>query len=379
MIPLSPIDYYFFRPSLYTIQFVFEYNHPLNPEKIRLAFRQLSESNPIGRFQLDKFSHDDVILKDSGVDVTVHASKETHEPSLTTMEGLLKLIDPVINDFHKPLIKARITETPTKCYLGISFSHILGDGFSFLMFMRSLARVYNGQPLDQIVNHNRSFLVPSPRSPNQNSALQSLYAETGYSKIANNTSRNLIHAQIDFSKDELLDLKQSVKINSNDNVSDNDVIIASLLLKFREHIPLTEDGQLVVRCPVDYRRILPNLPPTYFGNAIKDAVAVFDPNTVATASFSSVVQVIRDAVNKVNPDSINSALKSLDNLRLEQGVSVFKDIGCPGLLVTNLSKLPFQEIDLGFGPPQRFFPATPCPQLGIILPAKDGVTVRISI
>ena len=24
-IPLSPMDYYFFRPNLYTIQFVFEY------------------------------------------------------------------------------------------------------------------------------------------------------------------------------------------------------------------------------------------------------------------------------------------------------------------------------------------------------------------
>ena len=379
MIPLSPIDYYFIRPNSYTIKFVFEYDRPLNPQKIELAFKKLSQSNPIGRFHLVECSDSKVGLQDSNIDVTVGRAKLTGEPCLSTMDGLLTLIDPVINHLNSPLVKVLVTETPSKFYLGVSFSHILGDGFSFLMYMRSLAKIYNEQPLDHTVDHDRSRLIPNSESRSQKSALQNLFADTGYDKIQSNAPRELIHEHFHFSSKELSELKQSVTLNTAEKISDNDVIMASLLLKYRDRIPLTRTGKLLVRCPVDYRRMLPGFPTFYFGNAIKDAFALFDPESAADMSFANIVQSIRSAVKAVNPDAIEKGLRSLDNLRREEGLNIFKDIGCPGLLVTNLSKLPFYEIDLGSGPPQRFFPATPCSQLGIILPAKDGVTVQVSI
>jgi hypothetical protein len=379
MIPLSPIDYYFLRPNLYTIQFVFEYDRPLNAERIGLAFKELSQFNPIGRFHLVELSDHEVVLQDSRKDIPVAVAKVSEEPCVTTMDGLLTLIDPVINEFKSPLVKVLVTESPSKFYLGVSFSHILGDGFSFLMYMRSVARVFQGHPLDHSVDHDRSRLIPNSESRSQKSALQSLFADTGYDKIQSDAPREMIHEHFHFSSKELSELKQSVTLNTAEKISDNDVIMASLLLRYRDRVPLTRTGKLLVRCPVDYRRILPGFPTFYFGNAIKDAFAMFTPESEAEMSFANIVQSIRSAVKAVNPDSIQKGLRSLDNLRQEEGLKIFKDIGCPGLLVTNLSKLPFFEIDLGSGPPLRFFPATPCSQLGIILPAKDGVTVQVSI
>ena len=46
-IELAPIDYYFYRPSLYTIQFAFEYDNKISTERLSEAVEELIEKMPV--------------------------------------------------------------------------------------------------------------------------------------------------------------------------------------------------------------------------------------------------------------------------------------------------------------------------------------------
>ncbi len=50
-----------------------------------------------------------------------------------------------------------------------------------------------------------------------------------------------------------------------------------------------------------------------------------------------------------------------------------------GLLVTNLSRLPVHEIEFDAGPPVRFAILTPAERGAVVLPAGDGVEIRVCL
>ena len=131
--------------------------------------------------------------------------------------------------------------------------------------------------------------------------------------------------------------------------------MAFLLKRFYASIPLTDDGKIIVRCPVDYRNIYSRTTKNYFGNAVKDAVAFFNPEDIEKLSLGAIATEILHAISSVNEESIHKSLNCLDRLCLQNGVDIFESVGCPGLLVSNLSKFPMDKIDIGLGAPKKFF------------------------
>jgi hypothetical protein len=157
-------------------------------------------------------------------------------------------------------------------------------------------------------------------------------------------------------------------------VSRNDIVMADLAKRFYKHIPLHQ-GKFLIRCPVDYRGIL-KLPDGYFGNAIRDAVAEFEPTELDKMSLEDVAVKIRQAIAQVDSQSVRHSLQCLNALREVHGFAAFEDVGCPGLIVTNWSKFPIAKMDFGAGPPKNFYHASVNPRLAIILPNVDGLEVR---
>jgi hypothetical protein len=150
--------------------------------------------------------------------------------------------------------------------------------------------------------------------------------------------------------------------------------MAKLAKRFHKDIPLYED-QFIVRCPVDYRKIF-GLPQDYFGNAVRDAVSIFTPNEIEQMSLADVALRIRQSIHSIDKNSVLKSLRALDYHRKTEGIDIFENMGCPGLLVSNLSKFPIQKIDLGMGAPTCFYHGSFSPRLSLILPATDGVVVR---
>ena len=356
----SPMDYYFYRRNLYTIQFVFEYQGHLSLEKLTQGVQKIPQFCMVVGSRLKIISDRQIILE-TGYPIPLRVQHLNQEAP-----DIEKFLDPIVNAEGEALAKLLVTYTTDRTFVGVSFSHFLGDGSSFFQFLITLSNIINDKPLQYECCNERDLLQVDTFSR------LSLFESTGYvsPRPPNPISYELENLRNTFA--ELSSLKEIYK-PLGVLLSSNDLIMADLVKRFYRHIPLHE-GQFIVRCPVDYRSIY-ELPKAYFGNAVRDAVACFDPDEIDSLSVGETAVRIKDAIQAIDKSSVRQSLVALLQLREEHGIEIFENVGCPGLLVSNLSKLPIQLVDLGAGAPIQFHHASLNPRLALILPDDGGLKV----
>jgi len=166
-------------------------------------------------------------------------------------------------------------------------------------------------------------------------------------------------------------------------LSYNDVVAAWL---WRTYVPTwagTGEKTSFLTCPVDLRRVLPGFPPTYFGCAVALANASFERGRLAEASPADLARRVRDGVAAVDEARARRSLQVIDRLRRQEGLAALERLHVvhprAGLLVTNLSRLPVREIVFDAGPPVAHDILAPVERCAVVLPAEDGLDVRICL
>ncbi len=373
MIPLAPMDYYFFRRNLYTIQYIFEYKGHLDLRSFDIALQRTILSFPAVSARM-RFVSDREIILEPGPPINVRSFSSRREIEFHSTEKNENLVQSIQNAEGEPLLAVKVTMTPTKTFIGFSFSHMLGDGKSIFHFLSELSRVCSGGTVINKPCDDRGKLIRG--SGNYLGHAQAeLFRTAGYVMPKPATAVNAHLEKIHYSKNKL-DALQAKLVGRGISISKNDIVMADLAKRFHSFVPLHE-GKFIIRCPVDYRRTL-GLSETYFGNAIRDAVAAFDPAALKEMKIEEIALGIRRAINSVDGESVQQSLQCLYALREEKGFGVFEDVGCPGLIVTNCTKFPISKMDFGIGPPNKFHQASINPRLAILLPSMDGLEVRFN-
>ncbi len=367
-IPLSSMDYYFFRRSLYTIQLIFEYQGHLDIQQLTKNLEKTIRTFTAVGSRIKIISDYEVILE-TGHPISVKSRSVVDEPLLNSFSETDEFLNSVENSEDQPLVTALVTNTPTRSFVGFSFSHLLGDGASFFEFLDSLSKVSQSEELTKRPANQRELLQ---RKHTNSSNTQNLFEATGYIQPRPKNSPISDLETFAMTEKQLLDLRKQCADNGV-IVSNNDILMAELAKRFHQYVPPFEN-KIIVRCPVDYRNIL-GLPSGYFGNAVRDAIAIFEVGEIESLPFHKVAARIRQSIQGVDRKSIENSLIRLDKLRMDEGIRAFENVGCPGLLVSNLSKFPMSKINLGLGSPIGFYHASLNPRLGLILPAADGVRV----
>lgn len=362
-IELAPMDYYFYRPSLYTIQFAFEYETKISTERLMLAVQQLTQEMPIIGSRLIKLSNFQLMLE-TGFHIPVR-EQYINESIINNTDHFF---DSITNTEGEPLIKILVSQTNRKSYVGISFSHLLGDGTTFFMFMKNLVLIIAGKKINS-VSIDRSILNAFIK----NNLKKELFESTGYIQPRPKNPTHVDVEHIHYTKNKINQLKDELK-QEGCFASSNDIIMADLIKKYYQHIP-KHQNKWIVRCPVDYRKTI-GIGDSYFGNAVRDAISFFDKDELDTMKLSEVVERIRQNIHSIDLNSIQESLTALDYLRQSKGVDSFQDLGCPGLLVSNLSKFPISKINLGNGSPTGFYHASLNPRVALILPHTDGFLIN---
>ena len=369
---LSPIDYYFYRKQLYTIQFVFEYARPLDTLRIEKALRIAEMQFPVLGSRIRILSGHEACLESGGT-IPFRVQTKIEDVELDDLEHRFdSMIDEISNTEGEPLIRILVTKTTSRHYLGVSFSHLLGDGASFFLFLKILSDICIYQKTTLTLSTDRQALIPKT-SEDLPIDTQKLFSTTGYVTPRLPSSIRSTVERVNFSNSDLGRLK-SVAAKAGVRISANDIIMADLLKRFHHEFPLV-GKQYLVRCPVDMRSVDSRLSTNYFGNAVKDALAFFDVVEIKEFSLAQVAQRIRQAVEGAHSQSFQVSLQTLNNLRIQKGFQIFEHLGCPGFLVSNLSKFPVSQINLGTGSPVGFYHASLNPRLAIVLPGRDGVEV----
>jgi len=385
---LSPIDHVFTGRGAYPIEFVFAYGGPLDASRLEDSLRRTLPLFPAVASRLVRLPDEAYGLEPDGDGCVFEvATSPTRFADATDRHGLVGAVE-TFED--QPLARIRLTHTPDGSVLGVGLSHAVADGFSYFHFLSAWSQVFQGKGvrppfLDrsvlQPVSPPRGAADPTGRGQSEPlGTTGGLFLDDRRPSIPRDRLR---WTRRIFARAELSALLAEAQGDCSVRLSHNDVVAAWL---WRTHVPTwAADGEEVcfLSCPVDLRRVLSGFPPTYFGCAVAMANASVERERLAAASSADLAKRVRDAVAAVDEARARQSFLAIDRLRRREGLAALERLHVvhprAGLLVTNLSRLPVREIVFDAGPPVAYDILAPVERCAVVLPAEDGLDVRICL
>jgi shikimate O-hydroxycinnamoyltransferase len=382
MIPLTPIDYVFTGVGSHPITFAFAYDRLIDPAPLRASLEHTLSHFPLLRGKLIGIAEDGYAFlpADDGLSFELTQSGE----SFADTRDLDQFVSPVTSTEGEPLTRVKLTQTPQGSVLGVSISHALVDGFSYFHVLSSWARLARGQRILEPA-HQREALIPEPPTRQSPVSAEEVLAQCGLfwdEKRRALPDEPPTEERTLLSKSQIKELLREAQASCEIPLTNNDVITAYLWKTYVPRWSQAEDNPVTyVTLPFDFRRALKAIPRTFFGCALCFASASLDYERLVRAPLGELALLVRQAVGGVNEDYIAGSLRTLDSLRRQHGLGVMEGIHVRhprhGIAVTNISRLPFQALDFGSGMPSRFQAYTQVLRGAGIMPAPDGLEVRV--
>ena len=380
MIPLSPIDHVFTGAGAYPLEFVFAYAQPIDAGRLAESLRGALALFPAVSSRLARQAGL-WALEPTPSGCTFETA--TSPIAFADAHSRAAFVSPVETLEGEPLARIRLTRTPDGSVLGVSLSHAVVDGFSYFYFLSAWSLVFRGEAVPPPCDERSQLAAPSvPGASGCDAdavlAGAGLFLDTPRRQVPRDRlswSRRL------FPRDELRALHAEAQAECPVRLSHNDVLAAGL---WREHVPRwtrPSEPLAFLSCPVDVRRVLPGFPGNYFGCAVALASAALPLEQLRETPLPQLARRVRDAVAAVDEARMTRALVTLAALGRDQGLAGFERLHVvhprAGLLVTNLSRLPVREIVFDAGPPVAFDILAPAERCAVVLPAADGLDVRV--
>jgi hypothetical protein len=378
-VPLSPIDHVFTGRGAYPLEFVFSYGGPLDAGRLEAALRGVLEAFPAASSRLVR--GDGRYALETGpagcVFEVVSSDRGFGDGTDRT-----RFVAPVETREGEPLARLRLTHTPAGSVLGVAISHAVVDGFSYFHFLAAWSRVFRGEPFPP-PSHERDRL----RAPARDLAtVDAAAVRDGCGLFLDATRASTRRDRLRwtrrvFTNAELRGLHQAAQAECPVRLSHNDVVAAWL---WREHASgwiAPGEPQAWLSCPVDVRRLVRGFPASYFGCAVTLANASIEPERLAGEPLGPLARRVRDAVAAIDAPAMARSLGTIEAVRERLGFEGLERLHVvhprAGLLVTNLSRLPVREIVFDAGPPVAFDILVPAERCAVLLPAEDGLDVRV--
>jgi shikimate O-hydroxycinnamoyltransferase len=379
-LPLSPIDQVFAGRGAYPLEFAFAYGGAIDPGRLEESLRTVLDAFPAASSRLvregDHYALDPCPegcvfeVVDSPVPFDAAESRASFVASVETLEG-------------EPVTRVRLTRTPGGSVLGVAASHAVVDGFSYFHFLAAWSRVFRGEEFPA-PDHDRRRLAAGPDPAIVAEDAAAVQRGCGLFLDAPRETRRreeLVWTHRLFPSAELRELRATAQRDCDVRLSYNDVVTAWL---WREHAAgwiRPGEASAFLSCPVDVRRVLPGLPPTYFGCAVALAGATVEAARLREEPLGALALRVRRAVDAVDEAAMARSLATIEAVRDQLGVDGLQRLHVvhprAGLLVTNLSRLPAREVVFDAGPPVAADILVPAERCAVVLPAEDGLDVRV--
>jgi shikimate O-hydroxycinnamoyltransferase len=381
-LPLSSIDHVFTGVGAYEIGFAFAYQDILDPARLRSSLKRTLEDFWPLRSKLVRLSDHSYAFQPADEGLVFETADST--ATFNATDNITAFVDSVRTVEGEPLTKIKLTQTPQGSVLGVSISHALVDGFSYFHFLSSWSRIHREQRILAPV-HQRELLTPETSVPTELVTPDEVLTQSGFFWVGKRhpvARDQLSEERLLLSKEAINELLAEARQDCEVSLFPNDVLTAHL---WKSCITRWDGGSgnpsTFVSCPVDFRRILRAVPRTYFGCAICGTTVSLDYDSLVSASLGELALLVRQAVARVKQEYVSGALETLEHLRQQRGLTAMEEIHVRhpqhGMVVTNISRLPIQSLDFGAGIPIAF-QALPSTDRGVaILPAEDGVDIRI--
>jgi hypothetical protein len=280
---------------------------------------------------------------------------------------------------------ARLTQTPEGSVLAVSISHALVDGFSFFLAMSKWAALTRGEqvsspPMQRLLHAPESMVEAAMAGLDE----QSVLAKTGMFWAEPRPAVDVLPRQerLHLSSAAIADLLADAQRPVDRKLSQNDVLTAWLWRTYGAQMWSGESNpDVYMSCPVDLRRQLGDENKSAFGCTISAATTRATRRELMHAQLGQLALRIQHSVKEVFATNYAERVASLDAVRRVHGLRGSHSIHLRhpqrGMLVTNMSRLPLEQLDFGFGAPTTLRLVAEFGGMAAVLPARDGVMVTV--
>lgn len=305
---------------------------------------------------------------------------------------------------ERPLLVVQLTrfQGDQSLAIGMALSHPLADGTAWFPFINKWAKVARGETLEpnEMPFLDRTILKFSQSSSPRfdHPELKPLPLILATSKTIDEKQKKRIAALLKLTSGQVEILKKEANDESTKQGSISrpysryEAIAAHIWRCASKARQLDEHQPTLVRFNVNFRnRLIPPLPPNYFGNALAITMTpTCDVGEIMSNSLGYVAQKIREAIELLTNEHIKSQMNVLvgEGPLVQQGerlIVPYPETGNPNIHLTSWMNMPAYGADFGWGKPVYFGLGYVCPyDRAVISESAEGdgsvnVTMHLEI
>lgn len=342
-VPLSTVDHMWTANMAGPLQFVAEFGAVLDAERIVAAYIETAREfvgADAALVQLDE--------RTLAMDVD-HPRPEIRATVADADMPLSECLDPVEIGVGNVLARGRVVTRGDRTAVGLSMSHGLADGYGLFFFLAAwAARARGARFLSP--NCDRGVLT-RPHARERDRVDPAALRRAGFVRVEPGPA--LPELAVHTGRMNLTEFEAQA---ADSPLSSDDLLAASLFRDYAMAKARAGAGtrQVTLACPVDIRRQVRQLGPTYFGNGFVQVLLDVDTERVCDASVAEIAAWVREEIAGA-PERIDDAVAELEAFLQVYGVAGLDRVwGYPpssGFLVSNVSRIPASWLNFGAGAP----------------------------
>jgi hypothetical protein len=389
MMSLGSLDYLFVGPRRFAIQVLYYFEPHLSFVRLQSGLHTVAEAfYPINshlvrqrdEYQISECADDPdfaEIFCDGHTMPPIQDRPETFAPFRVPFDPRLPT---------EKLAKFRLFQLASGSLLSVNVSHAIADGYSFYYFLSSWAAACRGESFPPPDHAPRALNRPDRHSPLEREKDNSQGSdELGFSfpfreAVFDPTTRRVETLHFDGAS-LLSEARDAANETNRHKITENSLLTALVWQAYARALS-AEAGELVLACPIDFRRISPELSPSFFGNASAPALVRLERKLVLAESVADLAMMISDAIRSCDELTLARYKVAIDDLRRAGGLEATENVALVdprnGLIVTNVARFPLPPVDFGTGPFIREFTPTNYAGTAVIV-GGEGSTVKVRL
>lgn len=337
-VPLSTVDHMWTANMAGPLQFVVEFGALLDAERLVDAYIETAREFVGADAALVRLDE-----RTLAMDVD-HPRPEIRATTADPTVPLSECLDPVQIGPGHVLASGRVVTRGDRTAVGLSMSHGLADGYGMFFFLAAWAARARGSRF--LSPRCDRAVLTRPQARDRDRVDPAALRRAGFVMVEPDSV--LPELDVRTGRLDLTEFEAQAEVST---VGTADLLAASL---FRDYAATNESDVVTLACPVDIRRYVRDLGPTYFGNGFIQVLLDVETERVRAASVPEIAEWVRAAVATA-PDRIDDAVAELEAFLQVYGLAGLDRVwGYPprsGFLVSNLSRIPASWLDFGAGPP----------------------------
>jgi hypothetical protein len=348
-INISQVDV-LFSNGRYPIEFLFYYKSGFETKALRRALRKISSVFwPVfgeyhdGLISFDKYREDDCYAEEI-MGRELDASEVEENPS------------EILSRFRLPDVEKLFFLKVVRFENGMAvipkLSHVAGDGYSYFYLLTRLAMATRRARVPF-----KSALAGLFSKPNHRRTILRDFAFRGMTLEPDPKIQKFSIESDEIPRKEVITVIKEAASSHDARISTNDVLSAMAIKKLTGKRDRRPEEDVSLTMPIDVRRQIKEYGPKFFGNGLMFHEVKFKPEHIAKSSILEIAVDIRKSMPAVSKEAYINYLAGLEETIAQGKTDELRpfdpDRGC---LVTNLTKLPTDQLDFGTGLPDFVAP-----------------------